>query len=755
MSAKYTKIIVEGVVQGVGFRPFVYHLAHKMGLKGWVKNVGGKVEILLNTDDCDSFISYLKLQAPIHSEIHKISIKKTISKKLYESFEILESKIETIGLESAIPRDIAICQECLDEIKNPKDRHYYYAFTTCTNCGPRYSIINSLPYDRDNTSMKPFQMCAKCQKEYDDPSNRRFHAQPNSCPECGIVLEFHMSSRRSFDNQALKDTIKAIKSGKIIAIKGIGGFALVCDGRNDKTILKLREKKDRPTKPFALMVKDIDMALKVAKLNPSEINTLNSNVAPIILGAKKSNQLHSKLIAPNLSTIGILLPYSGIHHLLLEKLDFPIVFTSANLSGEPIISSIAELKEKMSNIIDGVLDYNREIIHPIDDSVMQFVAGEIRIIRLGRGLAPLNVEFEEKLAPKTIIGMGAQQKITLTYSVGNKYMVFPYIGDLDNLGTIDRYEQMLDFFNKTYLKYPDVLISDLHKNYQSSIISAKKSIQYPCRNEKIQHHHAHFCAIFAESIKQDNTITAQTKALGIIWDGTGLGEDGKIWGGEFFVGNMQNISRVGHFKEFCLLGGENAIKNIYKIGYALALECGAKEFTKRYEIEFGSEAKILHQMFEKKINTFQTTSVGRLFDAVASLCGLLSKNSFEGEAGMLLESVFKNYSKKESYDFIITDGVIDFCPMILQIQEDVFNGERIKVARNFIYTLANIAFAFAKKYPELPVMFSGGVFQNKILCDDIRELFDLHKKKFYMHKLLPPNDMCISFGQAVYSQYNH
>lgn len=754
MSDKYTKITIEGIVQGVGFRPFVYRLANEMNLKGWVKNIGGRVEILINTDEYEVFLSNIKSNAPIHSHIYSITLNKCKTNKNYESFEILKSTSSKIELHSPIPKDIAICQECLKEIKNSKNRHYQYAFTNCTNCGPRYTIINSFPYDRVNTSMQSFKMCKKCQKEYDNPLDRRFHAQTNSCPDCAINLKFINKDFYSFDESALVDCVNAIKEGKIIAIKGIGGFALVCDGRNDKTIARLRDKKNRPKKPFALMVKNIYMALEISNLTHLEIEALSSPIAPIVLGVKKSSHLYSSLVAPNLYTIGILLPYSGVHHLLFEQIDFPIVFTSANLSGEPIISSYTDLEDKMSNIVDGVLDYNREIIHCIDDSVLQMMAGEMRIVRLARGLSPTYIELKGELGLKKCIGMGAEQKITITHSVGNKYLISPYIGDLNNPSSMERYEKILDFFYEICPGNPDVLVSDFHQNYHSSIRSAKKSVELSCRNDKIQHHHAHFCAIFAEAMIQNENITPTTKAIGFIWDGSGLGEDGSIWGGEIFIGSLKEIKRIGYFEEFYLLGGEGAIKNIYKIGYALALQSGAKNLISRYEIRLGKEAIILKQMLEKKINLVKTTSVGRLFDGIANLCELLDKNSFEAESGMLLESLSKESDSKKSYDFVIKDGVVSISTMILQIQEDILNGNISKVARNFIYTLANITLYFAKKYPGYPVLFSGGVFQNKTLCDDIKDLFDTYEIKFYMHKILPPNDMNISFGQAVYAQHN-
>ncbi|WP_180675635.1 carbamoyltransferase HypF [Helicobacter sp. 11S03491-1] len=760
MSANIYRIIIDGTVQGVGFRPFVYTLALEMQAKGWVRNLGGKVEIIIEIADVQTFISRLKAQAPIHSQINSISIKPYKIKKKFLDFQIFDSKNNIIDFKSSIPRDIAICQDCLREMKNPKDRRYGYAFSTCTNCGPRYSIISALPYDRRNTSMSFFQMCSKCQTEYDNPLNRRFHAQPNSCPECKITLKFYDSNNICYeDSVAITKTVHAIKQGKIIAIKGIGGFALVCDGRNDASICALRKNKNRPQKPFAIMVKNTQEALKVADLNTFEIEALNSPAAPIVL-VKKNNSCLSSLVSPNINTVGIILPYSGVHHLILQSLDFPLVFTSANLSGEPIIASIEEFKEKMGNIFDGVLDYNRNILQPIDDSIVQFLAGKMRVMRLGRGLAPLNLDFQKSPNPKkskVCVGMGAQQKINITYSMGNEYLISPFIGDLDNPNSMQRYEKIFEFFSKVYCIKPDILISDLHQNYHSSILSAKKSIQLQCINEKIQHHYAHFCAIFAEVMYKNQSISPKDKMLGIVWDGNGLGNDGKIWGGEIFLGNLQEIQRVGHIKEFSLLGGEGAIKKIYKIGYGLALQSGANDLIHQYENKLSlQESKTLKMMFEKNINAIKTTSVGRLFDGVASLCGLLEENTYEGEAGMILEALSKDHIGKESYPFILTqEGVIDFVPMILEMQADILNGKISKVAKNFIYTLAQITLLFAQKYNPYPVVFSGGVFQNKVLCDRIKELFDFHHYQFYMPQLLPPNDGCISFGQAVYAQYQN
>ncbi|WP_180674062.1 carbamoyltransferase HypF [Helicobacter sp. 13S00477-4] len=753
MSAKYIKIFIGGVIQGVGFRPFIYRLAREMDLNGWVKNLGGRVEILVNRDKSEDFIQRIMDEAPNSSQIYDIETQIYDGNEVLKDFKILESQREKLGLQP-LTKDRAICDVCLLEMEDKTNRHYGYAFTNCTDCGPRYSILKTLPYDRKNTSMSSFKMCSECQNEYKNPEDRRFHAQTNSCLKCAIDLKFyHQGELKGINEQAIEKCAIALKEGKIIALKGIGGFTLICNAMNDESIQRLRKKKHRPKKPFALMVRDIQMALKLVYLSNQEIEALTSSVAPIVL-ARKKNFMDTEKIAPNIETLGIVLPYSGLHHLLFQQIDFPIVFTSANISGEPIIKNFDELLKKLDGIFDGVLDYEREIVHFIDDSVVRLIAGEMRPIRLGRGLAPLDLNIDIN-SINVCVGMGAEQKSSLTYAYMDEYIVSPYIGDLDNPDTEKRYEEIFDFFGQIYSLKPDILARDLHNNHHSSIISAKKSTQIQCKEIKIQHHQAHFCAIFAEAILQGMDIKKENKVLGIIWDGSGLGDDGNIWGGEIFLGNLCSIERIGHFKPFGLIGGEEAIKKIYKIGYGLALECGANKIIESYEkIIPKKESMLLKMMFEKNINTIKTTSVGRLFDAVASICGLVQNNHYDGQTGMILEKLSKGSLTQECYDFKITQGTILYEKMILQLQEDILTKDFEKIAKKFINTLAKIVLDFALSYPGYCVVFSGGVFQNKALCEKILELFKPHNIRFYMHKLLPPNDTCISFGQAVYAQYH-
>lgn len=810
MSAKFIKIIVSGVVQGVGFRPFVYRFAKKYGISGYVRNVGGQVEIVIDDDKKDFFLTKLKDEVPLHAHIEHIELSPYEDAKSLKDFRILPSQENFISFKNTFPKDISICQDCLEEMNNLACRHYRYAFTTCTNCGPRYSIINSLPYDRMRTSMRDFKMCSQCQSEYNDSQNKRFHAQSISCPKCLVSLSFYHKNQKwvsigdksmnSHNEKMLKACAQAIKNGEIIAIKGVGGFSIVCDGRNDESILRLRQGKNRYKKPFALMARDVKMALRIADLNSDELEALKSFVAPIILANKLlCSQLPiSDHIAPDIDTIGLILPYSGLHHLLLEELDFPIVFTSANLNGDPIISNVKEIEEKIGNIVDGVLDYNRTIVNPIDDSIMRFLAGEMRIIRLGRGLAPLSLSLSHGIpsdlqenVQELIVAMGAEEKANLSYgkkvmgrklqNYGGNFLISPYIGDLKTLSTMERYEKVLNFFDRIYPSKTKVFVSDLHPSYQSSVLSAKKSLRFRCKHYKIQHHQAHFYAGFAEAMLQNPVLNPKDKMLGIIWDGTGLGDDGKIWGGEIFLGNLYKIKRLGHFREFSLLGAEMAIKKIVRIGYALALECGANKLAQKEEEKLAQEGLIIKKMFERKINIVKTTSVGRLFDGIASLCGILEKSSYEGEAGMLIEKFARRaktaglIKDSEAYDFVfkshrnknfqknVENGFqIDFSPMILQIENDlldesqnIFYSEKniSIVSAKFIHTLAKITFAISKNFSNIPVIFSGGVFQNRLLCEEIKRIFDAKNITFYMHRFTPPNDGCISFGQAISSVY--
>ena len=830
----YHRILIKGRVQGVGFRPCVFVLAKELGICGHVLNLGNAVEILLDSKK-EEFLDALRRNLPKQAIITTIEEGEREINPPYESFVILESKASQPSLEGILPQDIRICEACLKDMglgnhsiisrdalasplcatpsaaAKPPARFHNYAFSTCIDCGPRYSILRALPYDRANTSMRDFALCGECQKDYENPTNRRFHAQPLSCNTCKIPLVFHLKKStpqsqkqggqsgewqenwQSWqDDEALEVCARSIKEGKIVAIKGVGGFALACSIENLKSIRAIREFKNRPYKPFAIMAKDIATARQYAHISPKEEKILLSKEAPIVLLKKR---LPLQDIAPNLQNIGIVLPYSGLHYLLFERLESPIIFTSANLSKEPIITQFQELKERLFGLCDGVLDYEREIVNPIDDSLVQVVGGELQILRLARGYAPLhlclpNLATQPTESQKVCIGMGAQEKITLAYRAGSEVVISPFIGELDNPATLAHYEKTYNLFLGLYALKPTHIISDKHPNYHSYNLSAKKSKQEGILWEQKQHHYAHFCAIFGDAMLQDSTLSPQDRVLGIIWDGTGMGEDGKIWGGEFLVGNLRDYERVGHFEEMEIYGGEGAIKEIYKIGYVFAKRFASPEvfehFRARYFGDYPEVFGLFDALVARGIAPFVTTSVGRLFDALASLLGVCDCNTYEAQAPMMLETLY-NPQEKGCYPFEIKEGIVQIGGMFGAILEEIASGvqmEKIGRARNaehatgrrkeageheakihamrqsivsrFINTLARIAYDFALIQDSRRVLFSGGVFMNKPLCEEISRIFSTHNAthpknaiKIHFHRHLPSNDSNIALGQVL------
>ena len=830
----YHRILIKGRVQGVGFRPCVFVLAKELGICGHVLNLGNAVEILLDSKK-EEFLDALRRNLPKQAIIRAIEEGEREINPPYESFVILESKASQPSLEGILPQDIRICEACLKDMglgnhstisrdapalplsatpsaaAKPPARFHNYAFTTCIDCGPRYSILRALPYDRVNTSMRDFALCGECQKDYEDPTNRRFHAQPLSCNTCKIPLVFHLKKStpqsqeqweqggewqenwQSWQNdEALEACARSIKEGKIVAIKGVGGFALACSIENLKNIRAIREFKNRPYKPFAIMAKDIATARQYAHISPKEEEILLSKEAPIVLLKKR---LPLQDIAPNLQNIGIILPYSGLHYLLFEHLESPIIFTSANLSKEPIITQLQELKERLLGLCDGVLDYEREIVNPIDDSLVQVVGGELQILRLARGYAPLhlclpNLATQSTESQKVCIGMGAQEKITLAYRAGSEVVISPFIGELDNPATLVHYEKTYNLFLGLYALKPTHIISDKHPNYHSYNLSAKKSKQEGILWKQKQHHYAHFCAIFGDAMLQDSTLSPQDRVLGIIWDGTGMGEDGKIWGGEFLVGNLRDYERVGHFEEMEIYGGEGAIKEIYKIGYVFAKRFASPEvfehFRARYFGDYPEVFGLFDTLVAKGIAPFITTSVGRLFDALASLLGVCDCNTYEAQAPMMLESLY-NPQEKGHYPFEIKEGIVQIGGMFGAILEEIASGVQIgkigyakdaehamrecgeagkheakihamrqSIVSKFINTLARIAYDFALTQDSRRVLFSGGVFINKPLCEEIMRIFSAHNAthpknaiKIHFHRHLPSNDSNIALGQVL------
>lgn len=782
-----------GIIQGVGFRPFVYRLAHKMGLKGYVQNQYDKLFIVLEVssqEQLGEFISHILSSPPPNAHITRHSITPISTPHiLSDCFEIRESADCSALLPTLLPLDVRICEQCLNDMKS-KERFLHYAFTTCTECGARYSIIKALPYDRIHTSMSDFVMCKSCQSEYDNPLNRRFHAQPNSCHRCAIQMcvidEYgtkHSFSQSQDDIKLIELIAQKIKAGKIIAIKGVGGFNLVANANNAQAIKTLRKRKNRPKKPFAIMFKNLQDINSIAHINKEEKSALLSPQAPIVLLEKHFtkggilNEEVLELIAPQVHTLGAILPYNGIMHLLFDYLDMPLIFTSANLSGEPIIADFSALEQKLGGVnavYDVALDYNRSICNPIDDSIVRFMAGKMRILRLARGYAPASLSFTLPLDNKNtsfyqhhdtqegvIIGVGAQQKSTLcfintTSNVDCQAVISPYIGDLHSVDSLIRYTLHYDFFTKLYTQEIKALGCDLHPYYTSTHFATEVESQ-GVKKYSLSHHKAHFYAILAESNDLDKA------GIGIIWDGTGLGEDGHIWGGECFIyepnENAGDMKRLWYFEEFTLLGGESAIKDIGKLALSLIWHYGLDNAQNRVHFT-PAELALLQSSFKSGIYP-QTSSVGRIFDAVAYLLGLLEVQSYEGQSGALIESYAlrdcsKYGSKLEPYEFNFIKDTICFKGIIQGVLDDRDTQGVERAAHRFLHTLAHIALALAQKAQQqknmpLNIYFSGGVFANKFLCDRIYTLFVNNQFPFYMHERIPCNDANISFGQAVFS----
>ncbi|WP_300733143.1 carbamoyltransferase HypF [uncultured Helicobacter sp.] len=768
-SQAYT-IELFGVIQGVGFRPFVYRLAQSMNLKGYVQNRYDRLFIYIETSHrhiLDDFLTSLLDQPPQNAHIthYRINDVLTLSPFSHNGFEIRDSQNMPSNAPCSLPLDTRPCEKCLADMRS-NGRFKNYAFTTCTHCGARYTILNALPYDRIHTSMCDFPMCEECSSEYSNAFNRRFHAQPISCNMCAIRMrlidkngKIHTYKDARDDIKLIRQVAQAIEVGKILAIKGVGGFNLIANASNVETIATLRTRKNRPKKPFALMFKDLAQIESLSAISPLEREALLSPQAPIVLlrrhfqkGGILSEEALS-LIAPDVSTLGAILPYNGIMHLLFRYIHTPLIFTSANLASSPIITDIDTLLETFCGanaLIDMVLDYDREILHGADDSIMRLMAGDMRPLRLGRGYAPCNLSLPLRFqADGLIVGMGAGQKSTLSFVDSNQVLISPYIGDLQSVDSIKRYEKDFTFFSTLYKQDIGALVYDLHPQYPST----QKALAYgngrDVKKYALSHHKAHFYALLAES----NAL--EEAGIGIIWDGTGLGEDRHIWGGECFLyqpngcGDSHTMERIYHFDEFVLLGGESSIKDIGKLALSLMWHYDIENIAEI--VHFTSqEIELLAYGYERAMYPL-TSSVGRIIDAVAYILGIVQIQSYEGQSGALLES----YAYRDSssnvvpYEFVIENDVISLDSAIKSVIADRANP--CLGARRFLETLAQIALTLAKtqKIP-FKVYFSGGVFQNKFLCDKIHDLFTTHHIPFYMHQKLPCNDASISLGQAVF-----
>lgn len=741
-------------MQGVGFRPFVYRLAKELSLNGFVSNSlsGALIEIEGEGATNQKFISRLKDERPVNSEINSFELS-ILELKGFDKFEIKESNQQGEPSAVILP-DIALCEDCLSEMLDKHNRRYLYPFTNCTNCGPRLTIIERLPYDRHNTSMKNFVMCEKCRAEYENPNDRRFHAQPISCCNCGPTISLCDSSGKTIStgSDVIEKAALLLNEGLIVTVKGLGGFHLMVNAQNDVAIEKLRHRKNREEKPFALMFPDMEMIKNVCFVNQEEERLLVSKEAPIVLLKRKENYSYvSNLAAPSNPYLGIILPYTPLHILLMKVLGKPIVATSGNISDEPICIDENEAFIRLKGIADYFLIHNRPIVRPVDDSIVRVIENRPMMIRRARGYAPLpvsylNDESNTKTNDKKIIALGAQQKSTISICQEDKIITSQHLGDLTTVEANENFEKVYFDYTELYKADNPIILCDLHPDYYSTQFSKRKS----WNPISVQHHAAHVL-----SCKLENNVTE--KALGVAWDGTGYGFDGSIWGSEFFLVDENEIKHIAQFKKFNLPGGEIAIKDIRRSALSLLYECygnKAENFFEKICNDVNSnEIRVLLNMIEKNINCYSTSSLGRIFDGVSFLLGLALKSSFEGQAAMALEfAASENEHGEYSFELFFTDKlIIDWRPMIKEIVIDINNNLTIPIiAAKFHNTLAELVFGVANHFYEKNLLLSGGCFQNKFLLDRVIEKSKEKKANIYWHHNIPTNDGGISAGQIMF-----
>lgn len=730
------QIEISGIVQGVGFRPFVFTLADKYGLCGIVYNTssGVYIEVEGKPENVALFISELKSNPPQLAVIDSIDVKDS-EVKGYKDFKIIPSKSDD-GFVPVSP-DMGVCDDCIMEMRNKADRRYRYPFINCTNCGPRFSIIEDIPYDRSKTSMKKFPMCSKCEDEYNDPKDRRFHAQPVACFECGPSLKF-------IGDKCTDDVIKCaagyLKRGKIVAIKGIGGFHLAANALDDNSVAILRERKKRYGKPFAVMMKDIDEVKKYCIVSDEERKLLENQRRPIVLLKKRGEKL-ARGISDGLDTVGVMLPYAPIHYLLMDEIEFPIVMTSGNISEEPLCKDNGDALEKLKGIADAFLLNNRDIVNRIDDTVTSFNAGAERIIRRARGYAPQPVMLKDNA--KNILAVGGFYKNTFCLTKGRYAFISHHIGDLDNEIVFEYYKEEIEKYKRLFRVNPEVIACDMHKGYLSTQYAMSQGLP----QIEVQHHHAHIASCMAEYGITD-------RVIGIAYDGTGYGTDGNIWGAEFLICDLKDFIRVGHLNYKPLPGGELAIKKIYRtaIGFISDDISPYYDFLERFD---RSELDVILKQIKKRLNAPYVSSMGRFFDAAASLLGLKDEVLFEGQGAMELESMIVNDDNFYKFEILNKDEyIIDTDLILKQLYNDYKSGiNRGIIAARFHNTVVefthHMALNLRKEHGINTVVLSGGSFQNGYLLKNI--ILRLNKSGFnvYSNSKVPCNDGGISLGQAV------
>ena len=742
------RAVIRGAVQGVGFRPFIFRLADEMRLKGWVINntQGVFIEAEAEQEVLRRFLLRIEREKPAISFIQSFE-HSFMDPVGYDKFEIRES---TDGPKTAlILPDIATCDDCRQEVFDPANRRYRYPFTNCTNCGPRFSIIEALPYDRPRTSMKMFEMCPECADEYHDPRDRRFHAQPNACPRCGPHLELWEPSGTvvAKDDEAVLRATVAIRGGLIVAVKGVGGFHLMADARNEDAVRRLRQRKRREEKPFALMFPSLGAATEFTQAEPMEARLLLSPEAPIVLLTRNDREGLTEAIAPGNPYLGVMLPYTPLHHLLMQELGSPVVATSGNVSDEPICTDEHEALLRLEGIADLFLVHDRPIVRHVDDSVVRVMAGRELVLRRARGFAPLPVLLRE--AAPNVVAVGAHQKNTIAAAVGRQVFISQHIGDLETVPAYGAFEQVLADFAGLYELHPAIMACDQHPDYFSTQYARK---QREIEVVAVQHHYAHAMSCMAE-----NQIEAPV--LGISWDGSGYGPDGTVWGGEFLRITPGGFERFAHLRTFRLPGGEKAVKEPRRVALSILRATFGEELNGKGALPTlkafsADERRLLDEMLGRGLRSPQTSSAGRLFDAVASIMGVRQVCRFEGQAAMELEFLAYGAVTDESYPFDMVRGenvsMVDWAPAIRAIVPEVLEAKASgAIATKFHNTLVEMMVSVAKACGEERVVLSGGCFQNRYLTERAVMRLRAEGLRPYWHQRVPPNDGGIALGQVA------
>jgi len=746
-----TRLEVEGVVQGVGFRPFVYQLAKNLGLKGEVANTAGGVTIELEgpAGAISSFCRSLTEKSPPLADITSVAVHPGLQQG-FKDFSIVLSRTDT-KKSILISPDVSICDDCLRELFDPSDRRYRYPFINCTNCGPRYTIIDDIPYDRTNTAMKHFVMCARCQAEYDDPDNRRFHAQPNACPVCGPGLSLHNRNRQPVcDPDPIRKTAELIERGCILAIKGLGGFHLAADAENPQAVAKLRKRKRREEKPFAIMSLYQDRIRKYAWMDEEENKLLASSQRPIVLLRKKTPNPLCDEISPRNKYFGVMLPYTPLHYLLLDATRFTLalVMTSGNLSEEPIAIDNDEAFDRLGDIADYFLIHNRRIYLRSDDSIVRRSSGATRFLRRSRGYIPKPVFLKQDVPP--VLACGAELKNTVCLTRRNRAFLSQHIGDLENLATYEFLEMTVEHMKRILDIDPEKVAFDLHPDYLSTQYARKLT---GIEKIPVQHHHAHIVSCMAEN-RIDGPV------IGLSFDGTGYGSDGHIWGGEILITETHRFERIAHLSYIPMPGGAAAVKEPWRMGVSYLYDTFGIGF---FDLDLPlvkdadhEKIRVIREMIDRKINSPLTSSLGRLFDGVAAILGLRKKVHYEGQAAMELEMAADETTRDVySYEWRSGNGYILLtAPIIQGVSSDVQKGVPVSViSRKFHNTVirlfSDLCGVIRKDTGIDRTVLSGGVFQNTIILTELS--LALEKKGFavYTHKIVPTNDGGICLGQAL------